>query len=436
MLVLLVLVGLLFPLVLGACGEASVKANTPTISPVSTPVTTAAPSPTPEPDPNKLLLGGKDSPWGEITRFTGDPSSLKEYNLNEDSRKGLSNMLAFAPALAPVAGASSKSNLYTLALSPELRKGLADGSLRLMNSLEGGVRGVVVDSTTGVIRGVASLKAVGGVAALTLGPPGIALFVTLTAIEALQFQDDINKQLETINKNVTDIKQFLEADKRSLLEGNLKYLNNMADLLNKQKLSPTDVDSFRNQLEAIEVQTLQITALMQDQMDKAYNEFDKQSLSKNFVFFSDGDKVKKLQQFLGDHKRFAGNYFTALSVRGLAAQVRSAMPESRTLAQTRLEDVRGELSKWGKSQGQFYDRVENRVSELDGWLSSEETRNQFRKEAQAGRQNTNQSFSQLDELLVNTVQKVKNQNDSASKPLQLVIMLDDKGNVVKVSKAS
>ncbi|MEI6047049.1 MAG: hypothetical protein WCS37_22115 [Chloroflexota bacterium] len=437
-----ILVGtLLISLALGACGDSvtTSKSNTPatspTIAPSPTTPPTVVPSPTPEPKPNKLLLGSENAPWGEVTRYqSATTDHLQELNLNEENRTNLSSMFAAAPELAAIgetAATTLKSGTYALSLKPELVKGLNDGTLQFMKSLEGGIRPVVVDSK-GVIQGMASVKLVGG--ALTLAAAGPMVFKVLAVVVSAEYLAEINKQLEAINKSVNEIKEFLEADKRSQLEGDLKYLNAVGDLLNQQKIAPNDVETFRNQLEGVERETLQIAYLLRSLMEKADKNFAEVNLDKTLFIFRNEDKVNELKNLLTDHKRQAANYFTALSVRGLASQVRCAMPESRTIALARLEDDQKELSAWYQTQTKFYDLVESRVSEMDGLFSDSKTRDQFTEQAKVGRQDSNQNYTQLDGLLSATIQKAKAQNQTTDQPLNLVVTMDESGKIVKVSK--
>lgn len=428
----------LLPAVLGACGEATVGSQTPVINRITaTPVATTAPIPTPTPEiaPNKLLLGSEANTWGEITRYeAGTGDKLEDISLTAENRESLSSLFVAAPALASVGGTVApnlKSGTYTLSFKPEVTKGLQDGSLKFMNSLEGGIRPVVVDSK-GVIRGVATLKTVSGIA--VLANPATAVFGILSVIAASDYMSDINKQLETISKNVSDIKEFLEADKRSQLEGDLKYLNDIGALLNQQKITPADVESFRTQLETVERETLQLASLEKSLMEKTDKAFAEVKLDKKLFVFRNEDKIDELKKLLTDHKRQADSYLNALMVRGLASQIRCALPESRSIALTRLEDVRKELVSWNDAQAKFYSIVELRVPQMDGLFSDDKTRTQFLSEAKAGKQVASQDYTQLDKTFDNTIQKVKAQIDAFSQALGVVVTLDDNGKVVKTSK--
>jgi hypothetical protein len=418
LILLLTVCSFLASLLLSACGDAP----TPTTSPIT------------EVQANALLLGSQDNSWGQISRYEGG-GQLEDIKLTDENRNSLSSVFQYASGLAAVgtvASNSISSNAYKLVLKPEISKGLADGSLKYMTSLEGKMLPVVVDNK-GVIRGLASLKSVGAGGALLAGGPAI-IATTLIVVASAQFMEGINQQLQSIDKKVDAIKAMLNDQQRANLEGNMKYLQDWAAMLDNQKIPLSEIDVLRNQLETVEREILQVTYLMRDKMKTSDQDFQTKKMDKMLGFINNDDKARELGNLLKEHQQYATNYLNAISIRGLASQIRSAFPESRNIATTRLEDARNELANWNQLQTAFYDEVDKQVNKIGGLFSDDKLKTAMLAEAKTGRQDATQNFNRLDGLFSSTLDKVKAQSQNSGQPVTLVVTLDQNGKIVKTSK--
>ncbi len=451
---ILLLATLLASLVLTACGEQKPVASNspgPILSPASstpnsvnsplatpaliaTPVSTSTPvpSPTPVPQPNSLLLGNEDDPWGEITRYQELLNTvLQEVKLSATTLSDVKKLFAATPNLIKSPGSP---NLYYLKLSPRLEQLYKSGSVDYIKSLEGGIRGIVRDPSTGKIVGQASLIGVG--ASLTNPATATALVVALLgAISYELFIDQINKQFELVNKKLDDIKDFLQDKERSLLQGNIRYIDGIRNALNQQNLALTEIDRYRNQLENVEREILQSNELFKTQVSKAADKFNQVDLKdKNFFFFRDEDKVRELDRLINEFKQNSNSYLTALLIRGLGAQLSCALPESRQTALQRIEDSSKELDGWLETQQKFFDQVDKRSGAMDGIFADSKTPARFKETAKTGKETAQKAYDQIKSSFTDTIQKVKAQTQSPTQPLVLVVELDDQGAVKKVSK--
>ncbi len=434
----IVLFQLLLPFILGACGDNStpnsVNAN-PTIAPSSVPNTSLSSS-SPAPIPNKLLLGSQDFSWGEISRYQpGSNDQLKVVALKPELTSALSSWFDNAPKLEPLSSGGNPS-VYLLSIKPELRKGLADGSLKFMNSLDGGVRGALVDSKTNIIRGQVSLQPIGGaVGASAIGIVGGTVFQLLTAVSAQSYLIEINQQLVSINRNLEEIKQFLQDKEYTALTGNLDYLTRIRDLFTQQNINETDLQPFRNELEKIERESLQAMSLAKTQMDKNFTAYKDTKIDKGlFGTTRDEKKIDEFEKLTGTYEVAAKNFYLALTVRGLAAQITCAMPGSQSAGLSRLEDANKTLAEWNENKGKFYELVKARIPEMDGFLVNSKKQDNFQKFATTGKTTTSQTFAQANTAFSSNIQLVKSQIQESSQPLLLLGELNTQGKLIKVSQ--
>jgi len=431
-------------LALAACGDSAITPSTATPKIVLVTTTTAAPtvvvatqppppSPTPVPNPNKIVIGDEDSPWAEIVRYEPNPfDKFEDVNVNKEVNNSMAAMFVGAPALVALTkGASFSANTYKLEFSPAIAKGLTSGSLQQMQSLEGGMRAIVVDSTTKQIVGHGSL-----ISTLkpTIGPPYVMVFMLLSGVLLDQFLPGINQQFEILNQNIVDVKNFLEDKEYSIMQGNLKYLNDIRSTMNLHKIAPTDLEAFRNQLESVERESQQITEFYKTRMGRTNDSFNQVKLDKTLLFFRSEDKIKELQKYVTDYQAQSSSYLFALMVRGLSSQVRCALPESRELALGRIEDVRKDLKTLSQTQDAFYTQVEKRIPEMTGMFADSKTQDQFKDLVAKGKAKAKDDYEKADKGLNEVVQKVNAQMLVESQALALVVTLDGKGNITKTAK--
>lgn len=397
--------------------------------------------------PNKIILGEINDPWGEIVRYQKtEIDGYEEIHLDKKSLIGFSSWFQQAPNLAQ-SGVQMALNTYTLSFKPEIAKGIADGSLKIMESLDGGIRAIAVDGNN-VMRGTGSLNLATG-AKLTASI--MAVWQILAVVTAQVFLIDINKQLAIINKEIGDLKNFLEHQQYAMLIGNLKYIQNISDTLSSQSFENLEFGAFLNQLEHIERECNQIMVALELQMKTVYVDFEKQPLKAKF---SAQEYLVASKKLITNYEKQAQNYLIAASVKGLAAQTRCAIPSNRNLALTRLSTLQTELSTWNESQQKFYQLVSERLPELTDWSDSKfhslitewlpqltaRFDDKQKKQAQLkDKMQTSQDYlNQIGELIQKSVTETENnvraQIQENSKPLSLLVELNEDKQIIKAWK--
>ena len=393
---------------------------TATEAPTFTPV----PTPTPVPLPNKILLGSDTEPWAEVTRFESD-LTLEEMTLHPTILEDLSTFLVAAPGLAQL---GNSTNTYKIVFPPSVISKINSGSYDFMKSANV-IYPVAINKTTGRIVSLGQVQVPSGSLLLGTGSLGFMLVANLLAD---QFLPGINQQFEILNQNILDIKTYFFDKEYGIIEGNLKYLGDIRTSLNQRKISPNDLESFRNQLEAVERESRQTLGFLQGQVSRAEDGFNQVKLDKKIFFFRDEDKVREMQKNIDDYQRQSANYLFALQVRGFGSQVRCALPESREMALSRIEDVRNELKTWVRDQENFYSGVEKRIPEMDGLFADSDTARRFNETASTGKAKAKENFDKADKNLVDTTQMVSLMDNIQVSGL--VVELDDQGKIKKASR--
>lgn len=164
----------------------------------------------------------------------------------------LEPVLRSIPALANVV--ASSGGLVRVTFSPEVTKGLADGSFKLMQRV-GGFQATARDSSGLTVgNGVFNLdRTVSSVAVVS------AIWQILSVVTAQKFLSDINKRLASIEEGVKRLETWLDSQEQGKFIGSMKYMATIS----RQKSAQFSVDqsgSIKNQLESIFHESLQSIA--------------------------------------------------------------------------------------------------------------------------------------------------------------------------------
>lgn len=156
------------------------------------------------------------------------------------------------PALANVL--ASSGGLVRVTFSPEVTKGLADGSFKLMHRA-GGFQATAVDSSGLTVgNGLFALdRAVSSVAVAS------AIWQILSVVTAQKFLSDINKRLASIEEGVKRLETWLDSQEQGKFIGSMKYMATIS----RRKTAEFGADrsgSVSNQLENIFHESLQSIA--------------------------------------------------------------------------------------------------------------------------------------------------------------------------------
>jgi hypothetical protein len=400
---------------------------TPTLFPTPTavPTPTIPPSPTPVPLPTNLIFGPEGNEWGEITVYLPKASDrLEELSLESSLQEGLGNWFQYAPMLARTSNASNSSNRYVMKIESKLFKDVLNG--KPVNSYVSSQ--VWAKYSTSSSNSSLPLLQAGKL--LVLNPiSGLIQLITDQLIEP-----EINKQLDEINRKVDEIKGFLEAKEQASIQGNLKYLNDLAANLKQFNPDDAELTTYLGQLETIERESLQSMNLLEGQLNETGEKVKNLTFDKSFVLFRNEDKVKTLKEAVTNFQNEANSYEAALLVRGLAGEIRCALPFKRDTALARLADVRKELTTWRDNYELFYRLVDQKIPQMNGLFADNKIQENLKETSRLGKLSATTEYTRVDASFALTIQKVNAQILEANQPLFIVGELDNQGQLKKVSK--
>ncbi len=197
---------------------------------------------------------------------------------------------------------------------------------------------------------------------------GAAIWAVASTICAQKYLADINDKLEMINKGITDVMDFLTAERKSVISGSLAYLRSQAY---PAAMSGEFSSSVRFQLESIEIKMLEIQHHILDEL---------QQLSKttrnieNTDYFGTEELYINLKKHQEEINSRLQQFILCLRTRAASWQILSTFPGDEILKDSRkqiiLQSVRNDLNPILITAEQH---MFERIGELQSIWNSDET---------------------------------------------------------------
>lgn len=392
---------------------------------------------------SRLVLGEVENPLVAIEPLDLGASlegRARHLPVNERKLAPLQAIFSHTPALTQSALATI-SKTYTIRMSPEAAKRVADGSWEMMKAAGGGWRGVLVDANGKKIAEHVSLVSSGASKAVAVA----TIFQCLAIVTAQYYLPQINRRLLQIERGINDLREHLEAHDRAVLVTGLKHLRSMSSVLEGYDLEEADLQANLIGLDDMDRGCSRVLEVNRDHMNRYRSDFDQLDLSG--VLKPDFDSaVSKSEQY----EKAALVCLQAVYVRSLAAQFRCITPSGyrvsyadntlRELAED-LTMLRQEYENFSK---RFEERVENEakatldfddVKELFG--NTDTLENHRQKIIEEERDRHQSVLSMRDELEIvvkNASAQAARQLSTDSEPLTLVVRLNDQNEIEELSE--
>jgi hypothetical protein len=386
--------------------------------------------------PTSFIVGSIDNPLIEVSCLQFEHhGKYEDIPVNDSIKANLAPIMQNVPTLVSNT-AQAVANTYIVKFSPEVTKGLTDGTYHLTVGTRGGtslvprdVKGWVVEHPEGY-----SLRAVN----IALAAWQVAAVVT-----GQKFLSDINKKLQNIEQNIDKIINILNDEKIGKVRGNFEYLQDIVKVLNQQSFTDTDIKTYDNHIEHIERECAQIMEACDRGINSAVNSLLSLPLDQfqHHPFFPDvtlSDNVENVKRQLNNLDESLMPYFMALQVRLVATQIKCALPINRKLVANRVE----------KLQDLIYDKstfIENKSNEIKkhiGTLKGRWSRSDTNK------YHISELNKKLDEVITPIIQNskelrkmvdrleinIKNQVDEYDRPMYFEVTLAPDGQISKMRK--
>lgn len=302
---------------------------------------------------SKLVIGDIDNPFAEIEPFEPEThhGTHKKVPLTSTQMGELGAIFQHIPGLASNL-LTATSNTYIMRFSPEVAKGIADGTYSIMKAAEGGIRAIAVDSQ-GKIVGQAALLSASSlqlVAAVTVVWQGLAI------ITAQYYLSEINSKLEDIKKELIAIKEHMEARDYSILQSSLKQIKEISLTLESPELDKDERNASINELKSIERDCGEVYYTYHKLMEKEFRIFDKSDFS-DFWQPKFGEAVRKGLSYVN----YAEVTIKAIFVQMLSVLLRCSIPGNKLGKIHALEVLDKELDAWLSLQNKFHSIFQDKI---------------------------------------------------------------------------
>ncbi len=389
---------------------------------------------------SRLVLGDVEHPSAVIEPFESSVGPrLRPLPVGKQQLGQLQTVFRHAPGLARSA-ATASSNTYVLRFPPEVAEGIRNNSLRVMESVEGGLRGVAVDAQGKIVSHGTLVPASGArVAAVAAGVFQILAFAT-----AQYYLPQINNRLLRIERGIQDIQAHLASQDRAILVDGLRQLNSMKRLLEEGSFQERDVLAGLINLDTIDRDSGRVLEAYREHMERYRNELEELTLSGVFNpdFEAATDKAAQ-------YEKAALTSLQAMYVRSVTAQFRCALPGGYSrIAQAHhsLRELEADLEAWYEDQTTFSRRFKERIREdttasldLDDvkeLFGGEDTLANQRKVIVSEANEKQESMIALHDDLQRAVRKAADhaarQLSASSEPLTLIVKLNEHNEIERV----
>ena len=376
----------------------------------------------------RLALGDVERPSAVIEPIEPLPETrLRPLSVGERKLEALQTVLRHAPKLAKNASTAA-SRTYALRFPPEVAAGIRSNSLRVMQSAEGGLRGVAVDAQGKIVSHATLVPASSArVAAVAAGA-----FQVLAIATAQYYLPQINRRLDQIERGIKEIQEHLASQDRAILTDSLRQLRSTRDLLEEGDFEERDVLAALIGLDTIDRDSGRVQEAYREHMERYRNELDELELSGFFApdFEAADEKAARYEEA-------ALVSLQAMYVRSVAAQLRAVVGGQMARARLGLKGLMEDIEAWNKQRQDFYRRFEERVNEdATAALGNEDTLANRRKNvlgAARERQRVLIShYRELRQAVREATERAERQLSAASDPLTLVVEMNEQGEIERV----
>jgi len=287
----------------------------------------------PQECPNSLIIGDIDLPL--ITVSPIDIPVVSDTKMPDSSHlaANLEPLLNRAPELLRV-GREMTTKTLRVVFSPEVTRGLQNGTLSLTQDAAKTLMPVARDVSSGRFVQIGRTVATNGVRLANIAAASWQIAAIATAQHYLA---EINERLQCIEDRLKDIQFFQKEEKRAEIRGAVQLLKQYHDAISRAALHPNEVAAIYQKIEDIEEKCLGVGELARRLAEEEFKKLD-------------NIEVKEIMDPLGTERR-AGEWLTssketvelvflAESCRMVACHVKAALPGDRMLISKRIEDIR------------------------------------------------------------------------------------------------
>ena len=306
---------------------------------------------------NAVIVGDEEAPMMQVVALDAMPAlSRPKIELTEAHQKYLGSITSFAANMSLSGYMAAKSGtVLQVVFSPEATTALSNGTSALMHS--GTAAKAVVMGKDGKIQEIGKIVK-GGI------PKGPALAMlawqAAAMITAQKYLADISAQLKVIEKGIADIKAWLSDEQWGKIEGMYRYVSTMAETLRSPfDLKAQDVTHLLAGLESLELQVLQVDAMLSRQLQRALEE------GKRLEAAKPGAIIDEVTKEASDIRDVVGRRVVCLQTRAAASIIRVSLGANPEMEKRRLDAACKNFDETVQSLKSFHDDVASQMGSKD-----------------------------------------------------------------------
>ncbi len=326
----------------------------------------------------------------------------------------------------PLAVLNAKThNSYRMVFSPAAETALRNGGAELMKSLkEPGMIRAIAQSKSGKILESGSLLRVN-----TAATP-LVIWQALAIVTAQKFLADIDKKLDDIKEGINLILDFLEAEQRGSIEGNVKYVMQIVRSIQSGKLEPDEVNNYIGRLEDVERETLQIMSSLKNTISQKREGLYSLDM-KSWYSVSEAKEnfIKQFDELIDKYSL----YDNCLRLRLITSKVRLALPVKFSGLKSRIQSMKSDFEYLDDFQKESKKKLEEKTKELKATFSfqstSEKAQNAISEKIDARSREQSTSLEHLSQMFKDLSKKNREINSQNQGGRILELKLNEKGEI-------
>lgn len=264
--------------------------------------------------------------------------------------------------------------------------------------------------------------------------PAAAIWSVLAVITGQKYLRDIEHRLKKIEEGVADIKEFLENERNTGIQGNLLYLRQLYEVVKNGDLLEYDISSFNNQLESIERQCQQAVLHYQIDMEDCFRKLEEFEIN---AWTGRGLKKQseEFKKVLNSFFHYSKYLFLVFQERLVTTYLKTFLPVGKSILRVRIDDLKESLrflERTGKIE-EFIEQSLERIEEFWALFASEETENQIKRSVE---QDIRKNMRKLEEMREGLYGPLANFEEwlnqfEAEKQVNLVVFMDQDHKQIK-----
>ena len=363
----------------------------------------------------------------EIARATESPSGGKRPSvLTPTATEKLSRLVQSVVGEGGKT-AMAQAGTYILKFSPEILRGLKDGTLEMVRN-QNGLR-AIVRSTSGAKQYVANATLESPLGS----PTSVALLAWQVAaiVTAQKYLADIDQKLGILQGAMTEVLDWLADQERGMLIGNYQYLTRIRSALTSQDYNENDLREFSSQLEHIDRECLQVQCSAHERLKRYKSDILVHAKKK----ISAEQAISEITSLDDNCNRAVQVILMTLQIRCLTLELKAATSVAGNGLQARLDELKTEYSNLQQTFRECLEPL-TAVPDLDHWFGLADKKKLYETEVKNLKLKAEKEFADVmhskDLQLSHIERTLHTSKKSSTQSLNLRVQVGENGRLLAI----